>query len=122
MPTSFTKRNLSASVDGQAISVTATGTATADLIHTAASGTASLDEVFIYATNRDPNGYSQVVTILHGGTNAADEVKVAVPAQQGRLMIADGRLITNGKSIRAYTSSGTAAPSIDGFVNRITET
>jgi len=122
MPTSFTKHILSASVDGQQIAVTATGTSSPTLIHTASSGTASLDEVYLYASNADVNGYAQVITILHGGTNAADEVKVSVPANQGRLMIADGKLITNGKSIRAYTSSGTLSPNIDGFVNRITTT
>ena len=122
MATQFTKHLLSASVDGQQIAVTATGTSSPTLIHTAQSGTVALDEVYLYAANADPNGYSQTITILHGGTNAADYVKVAVPANQGRLMIADGKLITNGKSIQAFTSHGTLAPIIDGFVNRITST
>jgi len=122
MPTSFTKHLLSASVDGQQIAITATGTTSPTLIHTTQSGTTALDEVYLYAANADPNGNAQTITILHGGTNAEDYVKVSVPANQGRLMIADGKLLQNGKSIQAFTSHGTISPIIDGFVNRITAT
>lgn len=118
--TSFTKELLSASVDGKQVSVTATGTGSPTEVHAALSGTNTKDEVYLYAYNA--NASEIVLTVLWGGTNAADEIKVPVPSRQGRLMIADGKLIQNGQHVTAYTSTGTTPGTIDGFVNRITST
>lgn len=111
----YTKTLLSASVNGKQIVINGTGTASANLIHTAVAGASSFDEVWLY-------GYSQSgatdITVLWGGTNYPDDYMTAtVPVRGGRTLIVDGKLINNGLAISAFSSTGTAQ--IDGFVNRI---
>lgn len=112
---SYTKSTLSASPVGKQILLNATASASAVLIHTAAT-TTSLDEVYLYAYN---DATSSVLTsILWGGnTEPNDVTRVSIPSRSGRTILADGKLLTSG-SITAYTDTGSFV-SIDGFVNRI---
>lgn len=47
----FQKLRLSGSTEGRGIVITATGTATAQVIHTASNVATTYDEVWLYATN-----------------------------------------------------------------------
>lgn len=118
MPT-YTKQLLSGSTNGKNILVTGTGTATGVVVHTAPAGTNSLDEVFLYAHNLGVAAF--VVTVGWGGTVYPNDFNVVnLSNGQGRTLIEDGRLLQNGLSVIAYTTSaGTNLVVMDGFVNRI---
>lgn len=112
----YTKNLLSSSVDGMQIVINSNGTSTANLIHQAPAGTGSLDEVYIYAFN--PNAAAATLVLCWGGTNVTtDAMTSSITGLNGRVLLVDGRLITNGRSVWGYCSTGTV--SIDGFVNRI---
>lgn len=116
MPT-YSKQLLSGSTNGKGIFVTANGTASPTLLHTAPAGTTSLDEVYLYACNMAPS--NGTVAILWGGTVFPDDITATTVTQNsGRNLLVDGRLINNGLSITVY-SNGTGMV-MDGFVNRIT--
>ena len=116
----YSKQLLSASTNGKNILVNGTGTAAPTLLHTAVSGTASLDELYIYAHNT--TGASQTFTLLWGGTVVPDDsLSLSVAAGLGRQLLIDGKLLQNGLAVSAYVAAaGTNAIVVDGFVNRIT--
>jgi hypothetical protein len=113
----YTKHLLSASTSGRGILVTATGTNTPTLIHTAQAGTNSLDELYLYASNMAlSNG---TLAVCWGGTVFPNDITTTplLPGA-GRVLVMDGRLIQDNLVVSAY-SNGTAVV-VDGFVNRIT--
>ncbi len=112
----FTKQLLSGSTNGKAIKVAAT-TSAGDLIHTAVSGTSSLDEIWIYAYNSSASAV--VLTIQYGGTTAVDnDIKISVPATSGLITVVPGLLLNNAQVVRAYAAT-TNVITLSGFVNRI---
>lgn len=114
---SISKTLLSGSTNGRMIQVTATGTGSANTIHTAVSGTENLDEISLYAVN---TGASDVlVTIEYGGTGTANEIKFTIPGQVGHVQIVEKLLLQNGLVVRAYAATGSVV-NIGGYVNRIT--
>jgi len=117
MPT-YSKLPLSASNFGQQILISATVSASANPIHTAAAGTTTIDEVWLYAYNEST---ASVLTSINwgGGTEPANINRVSIPPQIGRTLIVDGKIIQNGLTISAYASQSNVVV-IDGFVNRIT--
>ena len=112
-----TKMLLSGSTNGKGIKVVATSTL-GTTIHTAVSGTSSLDEIYLYAYN-DATSSAQL-NILWGGTIEPNNVfRTTILSRYGRTLVADGMLLTSGSTVSAYSNiSGSIM--IDGFVNRIT--
>lgn len=114
---SFTKSCLSGSTNGKQIKITVTTNGTAQTIHTAVAGTASFDEIWLYAFNNDT--VPRNLSILWGGTSEPDNlVFIPIPAQSGRTLVCDGMLLQNGLVIKAYASAANVVI-IDGFVNNI---
>jgi hypothetical protein len=113
----YSKHLLSGSVNGKCILISGTSAATAQTLHTHPGGTGSLDEVFLYACNVATS--NATLYLLWGGTLNPDDTELAlISANTGRNLVTDGRLVTNGLSITAYSSGTTIV--MDGFVNRIT--
>ncbi len=113
----FTKTILSGSTNGKQIKVVATASS-GTTIHTAVSGTSSMDEVWLYAYNS--HSADVVLTIQWGGTTSPDnDIKINIPFQQGRFLVCDGMILNNSNVIRAYAGTANVIM-IDGFVNRIT--
>lgn len=113
----YTKKLLSGSVNGQQIQITATTSGGAQTIHTAVAGTASLDEIWIYAYNDSANIVN--LTIHWGGSSEpANKIFIPIPAQAGRTLCIDGMLLQNGLVVAAYASVASVIE-LDGFVNNI---
>jgi len=113
----FAKQLLSGSTNGKQIKVSATTNGGANTIHTAVSGTSSLDEVWIYAFNS--NSTSVDLNLLWGGTTEPDnQIKISIPAVSGRALVIDGMLLQNSLVIKAYASVANVII-LDGFVNNI---
>ena len=113
----FSKQLLSGSTNGRGILVAATATA-GTLIHTAVSGTSSLDEVWLYAHNSSASAVK--LTLEWGGVTAPnDHIEVNVGAEgTGLILIAPGILLQNGLVVRAFAGT-TNVLNIFGYVNRI---
>lgn len=111
------KRVLSGSTNGRGIKVAATASP-GTLIHTAVTGTASLDEVWLYAVNTSTNPVA--LTLQWGGTTSPDdEITVNIGAKGvGKILVAAGILLQNDLVIRAYAGT-TNVININGYVNRI---
>lgn len=116
--TTFTRMLLSGSANGKPIPVAATATP-GTLIHTAISGAAAFDEVYLEVSN--VTGTAAVLTLEWGGVTDPGDLltkQVSIPANSPPVQISDGLNINGGLVIRAF--SGTAdALNIIGFVNRI---
>lgn len=107
---------LSGSTSGKQIKVAATATA-GTLIHTAVSGSSSIDLVYIYAYNS--HSADVVLTIEFGGTTSPDNlVKQTIPFQQGRFLILDGVPLNGGLAVRAFAGTANVIM-IDGYVDRL---
>lgn len=114
---SISKQILSGSTNGRLIQVTATTSGGANTIHTAVSGTATVDEINLYAINV---GTSDVlVNIEFGGTGAANEIDFVIPAQVGQVQVVEKLLLQNSLVVKAYAATGSVI-NIGGYVNRIT--
>ncbi len=112
----FTKALLSGSTQGKGIKVVATSS-TGTTIHTAVSGTSSLDEVWLYAYN----GHTADVTLTieWGETTVPNGNNVmTIPFKQGRFLVVDGRLLQNALLVTAFASVANVIV-IDGFINQI---
>jgi len=113
----FTKKLLSGSTNGKQILLTSNANP-GQTIHTAVAGTSSFDEIWIYAYNDGPN--TAAVVLLWGGTTEPDnKIEIPIPAQAGRVLVADGILLQNSLIVKAYATI-TAQIVLDGFVNNIT--
>lgn len=113
----YTKTLLSGGTNGKSIKVAATSTA-GTLIHTAVSGTSSMDEIWLYAHN---SSASQVkLTIEWGEATAPDghmEVNLAAEGT-GLVLITPGILLQNSLVVRAFAGTANVV-TINGYVNRI---
>lgn len=113
----YSKQLLSGSTNGKGILVAATASA-GTVIHTAVSGTSSLDEVWLYAHNTSAS--SVKLTLEWGGVTAPnDHIEINVGSEgTGLILVAPGILLQNSLVIRAF--AGTASVlNIFGYVNRI---
>lgn len=116
MPQTVTKDKLSGSTNGKGIKVVATGTL-GTTIHTAVSGTSSLDEIWLWAYN----GHTAAVTLTieWGEATVPDgNIIIDIPFKQGRFLIVDGRLLNNALVVTAFASVANVVV-IDGYVNKI---
>ena len=113
----YLKKLLSGSTNGKQIKVVGTVAGSATTIHTAVSGTSSLDEIWLYAFNSSSSAV--VLTVCFGGTTAPDNnIVLTVPAQAGRTLVCDGMLLQNSLVVSAFAASSNVII-IDGFVNAI---
>jgi hypothetical protein len=117
MPT-YSKVKLSSSTSGRPIKVAAT-TSPGTSIH-ATLGTASTDEVYLYANNTDT--VTRTLTIQWGGTTSPDDsIVVGIAAQSGIFLVIPGLILVDTGSaltIRAFADF-TNVINITGYVNRI---
>lgn len=117
MSTTYVKEFLSGSTNGKQIKIVQTAT-TGTLIHTAVTGTASKDEIYIYVTNNHTTVVN--LTIEWGGVSSPDDlIQQSIPAKSGKYLIVAGECLNNGLVVRAFASVANVL-SIGGFVNRIT--
>jgi hypothetical protein len=113
----FSKVLLSGSTNGRGIKVVQTATA-GTLIHTAVSGTSSLDEIWLYAHNTSSAAVK--LTLEWGGVSAPDDhIEINIGAEGvGLVLIAPGILLQNALVLRAFAASANVI-NIFGYVNRI---
>ena len=115
----FSKLVLSGSTDGRAIKVAATATP-GTTIHTGSATAATLDEIWLYATNTDTT--ARKLTIEWGGVSSPDDlIELTIPAESGLTLVAPGLLIKGNATplvVRAFCASANVV-TIHGYVNRI---
>lgn len=115
----FSKLVLSGSTDGRAIKVAATGTP-GTTIHTGSATAATIDEIWLYATNTDTT--ARKLTIEWGGVSSPDDlIELTIPAESGLTLVAPGLLIKGNATplvVRAFCASANVV-TIHGYVNRI---
>ena len=111
----YTKRQLSGSTDGRPIAISGT-TSPGTAIHTAATATATFEEVWLWASNTATA--NRILTLEWGGTATTDLVIDTITAQDGMVQVSAGNLIHNSLVVRAYATA-TGGLNIQGFVNRL---
>lgn len=112
----YSKRFLSASTNGKHIVVTDTS-GTGNLVHEAVSGTSSMDEVWLYATNTS-SASSAKLTILWGEGGTPGYIEISLTPESGYTLIVPGLLVQNGLNVSAITDLPYHV-NINGYVNRI---
>ena len=113
----FTKTLLSGSTNGKAIKVAQTATA-GTTIHTAVSGSASLDEVWLYAHNSSASTVK--LTLEWGEATAPDgNIEINIGAEgTGLVLVAPGLLLQNSLVVKAFAATANVI-TLTGYVNRI---
>lgn len=111
----YAKSKLSGSTNGMSILVTSTSSGSADTVHTAVSGTANYDEVWLWATNEDT--VARKLTIEFGKTSS--EVVQTIPAQSGAYLCIPGWVLNNAKVVTVFADTANVV-SVNGYVNAIT--
>lgn len=113
----FTKTLLSGSTNGKAIKVAATATA-GTTIHTAVSGTSSLDEIWLYAHNSSASAVK--LTLEWGEATAPDgNIEINIGAEgTGLVLVAPGLLLQNSLVVKAFAATANVI-TLTGYVNRI---
>lgn len=113
----FSKQLLSGSTNGKAIKVAATATA-GTTIHTAASGTSTLDEIWLYAHNTSASTVK--LTLEWGEATAPDgNIEINIGAEgTGLILVAPGLLLQNSLVVKAFAGTANVI-NIFGYVNRI---
>jgi hypothetical protein len=115
MPT-ITKHQLSGSTDGKQIAVTGTTTGASVTVHTATSTANTVDEVTITASNISASAVD--LTLEIGGTTAAEQRVIEIPAKSMVTVVDRDLVLDNGAVINAF--AGTAdVINLAGAVNRI---
>lgn len=114
---SYSKQLLSGSTNGKGIKVAATATA-GTTIHTAVSGTSSIDEIWLYANNTSASAVK--LTLEWGEATAPDgNIEISIPAEgTGMVLIAPGILLQNSLVVKAFAATANVI-NIFGYVNRI---
>lgn len=120
MATTYSRTILSGSTDGRGIKVVATATA-GTTIHTGASSSSVLDEVWLYVVNSDST--ARKLTIEWGGTSAPDDlIEVTIAAESGLTLVAPGLALKGNATplvIKAFAATANVL-AIHGYVNRAT--
>ena len=110
----FTKTLLSGSTNGKAILVTATDSP-GTTIHTAVTGTSSLDEIWLYAVN---SSGEDVRLTIEWGVITGGNIGLAIPPESGLILVVPGLLLQNSLVVRAFADTANVI-CIHGYVNRI---
>ena len=112
----ITRTLLSGSTNGKQIKVAATSTP-GTTIHTAVSGTSSIDEVWLWAVNSDTT--DRKLTIEYGGTTDPDNlIEITIPAESGPILVCPGWQLQNSLVVKAFAATANVV-TIAGYVNRI---
>jgi hypothetical protein len=113
----FTKTLLSGSTNGKAIKVVQTATA-GTTIHTAVSGTSSLDEIWLYAHNSSASAVK--LTLEWGEATAPDgNIEINIGAEgTGLVLVAPGILLQNSLVVKAFAATANVI-TLTGYANRI---
>ena len=111
----FSKIPLSGSTNGKGIAVAATATP-GTLIHTAVTGTAAYDEVWLYVVNTSASDVK--LTLEYGGTATSDLIEYTVTAEDGLAVLVPGLFLNNAQVIRAFAATGSVL-NIHGYVHRV---
>jgi hypothetical protein len=113
----FTKTLLSGSTNGKAIKVVQTATA-GTTIHTAVSGTSSIDEIWLYAHNSSASTVK--LTLEWGEATAPDgNIEINIGAEgTGLVLVSPGLLLQNALVVKAFAASANVI-TLTGYVNRI---
>lgn len=113
----YSKQLLSGSTNGKAIKVAATATA-GTTIHTAVSGTSSIDEIWLYAHNTSSSAVK--LTLEWGEATAPDgNIEINIGAEgTGLVLVAPGIPLQNGLVVKAFAGTANVI-NIFGYVNRI---
>lgn len=111
----FSKLALSGSINGKPIAVAATSTP-GTTIHTAQSGTAGLDEIWLYAVNATSSDVK--LTVEFGGTTTAENIELTITAESGLVLVSPGLVLNNSLVVRAFASTANTI-NISGYINRI---
>src|SRR3990167_7986450 len=115
MAVTIVKRILSGSTDAQGLGVSTTAGGTHNTVHTGASATSIIDEVYIYANN----GYSQTVElVLEWGDSSTSIHRVyQIPPRDADVLVVAGQILTGSATnptVKAYVGmngSGSLAAS-----------
>ncbi len=109
---------LSGSTNGRNIKVVQTATA-GTLVHTAVTGSDSIDEIFVYAHNT--SSATVLLTIEFGGVSSPDDlIEINLESNKGAYLVVPGWLLQNGVVVGAWAGSANVVV-INGFVNRIVQ-
>lgn len=115
----FSKTILSGSTDGRPVLVAATSSP-GTTIHTGSSTAATIQEVWLYASN--PSGAQRTVTVQWGGTTSPnDHITFVLPAQSGLVVVAPGLILKGNATplvVRAFADSANQI-NISGYINEI---
>lgn len=114
----YTKILLSGSTNGKCIKLTATSTP-GTLIHTAVTGTSSIDEIFVWLTNQDT--VARQITIEFGGTTSPDDLickTILMPPSSPPIPVLTGQVLQNGLVVRCFVETANVILA-SGYVNRI---
>ena len=116
----YSKQLLSASSQGQPITVAATSS-TGTTIHATGTSSSVIYEVWLYANNTSTSPV--LLTVQFGGTGSVQHAKpITLSPQSGDVLIVAGLPITGTGSaatpIYAYAATGSVI-TISGYVNRI---
>lgn len=112
----FSKLPLSGSTNGRQILISATSTP-GTIIHTAVSGTSSLDEIWLYAVNTSTTAVK--LTIEYGGVSApGDHIELTISGESGLVLVSPGLILQNSLVVRAFAAT-TNVVAINGYVNRV---
>ena len=116
----YSKQLLSASSQGQPITVVATAS-TGTTIHATGTSASVIDEVWLYAVNT--SSAPVTLTIQYGGTGAVvNAIPIVIPADIGLLLVVPGLVLTGtgsaASNIYAYADTANVL-TISGYVNRI---
>lgn len=109
-------RKLSASDKGRGILVAATSSS-GTLIHTALDSQAAneWDAVTLRVVNTTSSAIK--LTVEWGGTDAADQIEVTIPAEDGFTEVVPGHVLQEGAEVRAFAATANGLV-IHGLVQR----
>lgn len=111
----YTKKLLSGSTNGKSIKIVATSS-TGTTLHTAVSGTSSLDEVWLWFQNNDTA--NRVLTIEFGATSTDNNIIITLPPKSGLVLVVPGLLLQNALVITAFADAANVVEAY-GYVNAI---
>ena len=117
----YSKQLLSQSVNGKAVNITATLSATT-LIHTTQASLSVLDEVWLYASNSTNSDI--LINILYGGTSFTTDIlfEGVIDAYGGNVLVCPGLILQGdgGSGLSIYgNSASVSGVNVFGYVNRI---
>lgn len=109
-----TEEILSGSTNGRAILVSQTATP-GNLIHTAIAGTASEDNLWLYAASKHTAAVE--ITVEYGGVTTADQIIVSIPPKEGLILVIPGLPLNGGVVVRVFAAIANVI-SVVGMVHR----